>query len=243
MVKEDQAVSKKTYIEVEIEGTGKKTVPRGTSLLEIAGMAGFTEDPVPVVGALYNGRVMGLEYCVTRKCRVRFITTGTDEGADIYRRSLSMLLHAAFIDVIGETATLKIEHSLSRGFYYTYKNSDRLTEEAVRRVEQHMKEMVAECIPFNKAEHEIENALDIFENIHAWERFFLLKYMTRAKITLYTLGKCINLAQGPLVPHTGYLRLFRLVSYAPGLILVFPTVEKPYELPDFIEQKKLYFPG
>jgi len=237
----DTDMSETAHIKVEVEERGTVPITRGTSLLELRNIAGITEQElIPVVGALYNGRVMGLEYCIGRKCRVRFITTGTDEGADIYRRSLSMLLHAAFLDVMGETATLKIEHSLSRGFYYTYKNSEELTDNAVRRIERRMQEMTEKCITFTKKEHEIEHALDIFENIHAHERLYLLKYMTRAKITLYTLGRCVNLAQGPLVPHTGYLKLFRLISYSPGLILVFPTVDKPGELPPFLEQKKLF---
>jgi len=234
-------MSKVSYIEVDVERRGTLSVPRPTSLADLKNIAEITEDElVPVVGALYNGRVLGLEYCVVRKCRVRFITTGTEEGADIYRRSLSMLLHAAFLDAVDESATLKIEHSLSRGFYYTYKNNKELTEEAVRYIERRMKEMVEECIPFAKKEYEVEHALDIFENIHAHERLYLLKYSTRAKTTLYTLGKCVNLAQGPLVPHTGYLKLFRLVSYSPGLILVFPTVDRPGELPPFLDQKKLF---
>ncbi len=234
-------MSKSPHIEVEVEGRGSLSVLRGTSMQELKSTAEITEDElVPVVGALYNGRVMGLEYCIVRKCRVRFITTGTEEGADIYRRSLSMLLLAAFLDAAEESATLKIEHSLSRGFYYSYKDSKELTEETVRRIERRMKEMSDECIPFVKKEYEIEHALDIFEKIHAYERLYLLKYTTRVKTTLYTLGQCVNLAQGPLVPHTGYLRLFRLVSYPPGLILVFPTVDRPDELPPFLEQKKLF---
>jgi uridine kinase len=43
-----------------------------------------------------------------------------------------------------------------------------------------------------------------------------------------------------MVPSTGYLKTFELRFYAPGLILRFPEKHKPEEIPEFIEQRKLF---
>ncbi|MCK5570901.1 MAG: nucleoside kinase, partial [Spirochaetes bacterium] len=180
------------------------------------------------------------EYKILRNCKLKFISTESEEGANIYRKSLSILLHSAFINVVKNRATLKIEHSLNKGYFYSYKNKEPLTRAIVEKIENHMRELVSRDLPFKKSECEVEDALEILEKIGAWDRYYLLKYSNFPKTTLYTLGDCINLAQGPLVPSTGYLKLFSIIYYPPGLILTFPQTVKPGELPSAIEQKKLF---
>jgi uridine kinase len=228
-------------VHVEISGHGIVTVNEGTTLLDLKRRFVKEEQPlVPVVGALYDNRVSGLEYRVRRDCRVNFLTTESEEGADIYRRSLSILLHAAFIDVNHAGATLKIEHSLSKGFYYTYLDGGDLSPDMVREIENRMRELVDRDIPFEKREVEVEDALDIFHRIGAWDRYHLLRYSGKPKVVVYRLGDLYNLAQGPLVPATGYLKLFALVHHPPGLILLFPDPSDPCKLPGFTAQKKLF---
>ena len=228
-------------INVEIKGCRTLSVKRGIRLLELKKLIYFEENPlVPIVGALYNNRIMGLEYQLGRDCSVEFITTDSEEGASIYRKSLSMLLQAAFIQEFGSNARLKIEHSLNRGYFYSYVDTNPLTKKQTSLLEKQMKEMVAVDIPFEKHEYEKEEALDIFEEIGAWDRYYLLKYSDRTRSIVYRLGGCINLAQGPVVPSTGHLQLFSLTHYPPGLILSFPITEKPDELPVSINQKKLF---
>jgi uridine kinase len=226
---------------VDVEGHCRMTVDYGTSLLELKGRIPIQESPmVPVVGALYNNRVTGLEYRLRRNCSIRFLDTASEMGASIYRRSLSVLLHAAYIKVERGSATLKIEHSLSNGFYYTYLNSGKLTVEKVKRIEGKMHEIIEKDITFNKREMEVEEALDIFHRIGAWDRYYLLRYSGKPRAVIFSIDDMYDLAQGPLVPSAGYLRLFSLVPYPPGLILLFPHPEKPDVLPGFTEQKKLY---
>ena len=226
---------------VDVAGYGKTSVRQGTSLIELKEQIGQEESPhAPVVGALYNNRVLGLEYRIRRDCTIRFLTTDIEEGADIYRRSLSALLHTAFIQVEHVGATLKIEHSLGNGFYYTYLNGGDLTARKVKHIEEKMRKLVAQDLPFEKREVEVEEALDIFYEIGAWDRYYLLRYLGRPKAMLYRIGELYNLAQGPLVPSTAYLKLFSLMHYPPGLILSFPQPGTREKEPRFKEQKKLF---
>lgn len=228
-------------ITIELEGCEKTEAIRGITLLDLKKKLRIKEEPLtPVVGALFNSRIMGLEYKILRNCKLKFISTESEEGANIYRKSLSILLHSAFINVVKNRATLKIEHSLNKGYFYSYKNKAPLTGAIVEKIENHMRELVSRDLPFKKSECEVEDALEILEKIGAWDRYYLLKYSNFPKTTLYTLGDCINLAQGPLVPSTGYLKLFSIIYYPPGLILTFPQTVKPGELPSAIEQKKLF---
>jgi uridine kinase len=228
-------------VESEAEEARTLTVKRGTSLGDLKKRMRLGENPlVPVVGVLYNHRIIGLEYRLNRDCTVKFITTDTEEGASIYRKGLSMLLHAAFCDLFGSNGTLKIEHSLNKGYFYSYIDHSPMTQDHTSSIEKQMRELVALDLPFEKQVLEKEEALDIFADIGGWDRYYLLKYSDRTRTIIYRLGKCINLAQGPVVPSTGYLRLFTLVHYPPGMILAFPTTERPAELPVSVNQKKLF---
>ncbi len=226
---------------VNVRGHGRVSVSKGTTLGELKEQIGSEEsNHAPVVGALYNNRVLGLEYRVLRDCTICFLTIDTEEGADIYRRSLSVLLHAAFIQIAHPGATLKIEHSLGNGFYYSYLNSDELTEAMVKHIEEKMHELVAQGLPFEKQEVEVEEALDLFYEIGAWDRYYLLRYSDRPKAILDKIGELYNLAQGPLVPSTAYLKRFSLLHYPPGLILNFPHTGAREKKPRFKVQEKLF---
>ncbi len=228
-------------ISVDVVGHRRVEVKEGINLLKLKQKIGIDEDPdVPIVGALYNNRIMGLEFILKRDCKVKFITLESEEGMSIYRKSLSVLLFAAFIDVVRKKATLKIEHSLNKGYFYSYLDNAPIAKETVKKIENRMRELVKLDIPFEKNEYEVEDALEIFKKIDAWDRYYLLKYSDKTKTIIYKLKKCINLAQGPLVPSTGYLKLFSLRYYPPGLILTFPEMDNPKRLPSPIEQKKLF---
>jgi len=226
---------------VDVKGFGQFKVKRGTTLFEMKKIVPVAEDSlVPFVGALYNNHIIGLEYRLQRDCRIAFITSASEEGTEIYRRSLSVLLHAAFLELSEGKGSLKIEHSLNKGFFFSHTNKTPLSEEMVEKIEERMRELVNQDLPFEKFECEIEEALEYFRKIKAWDRYYLLKYADKSKVIIYRLSRCVNLAQGPLVPSTGYLRLFKLTLYPPGLILSFPHIAKPAELPYAPEQKKLF---
>ncbi|RKY02430.1 MAG: hypothetical protein DRP54_01820, partial [Spirochaetes bacterium] len=95
----------KVLIDVLIDGYGHINVPPNITLLQLKNYAGVKEEKeIPIVAALYNNRIIGLDYVIRRNCRIRYINTGTDDGREIYGRSLSILLHAAFREIMGKKA-------------------------------------------------------------------------------------------------------------------------------------------
>ena len=228
-------------ITINIESYGEIEIEKGTSILSIIQNLKIDEKKSKkIVGALYNNRIIGLEYPVKRKCNIKFLTTETENGMEIYRRSLVLLLHAAFKKKFNSTCSLKIEHSLNKGYYFLAENLDKLTEKDVNDILLIMKKLVKEKKPFRKQEIELEDALDIFEKKGLWDRYWLLRYQDHPKATLYSLEDCPIIAQGPLVPNTGYLNVFSITLKDHGLILNFPLPEAPLELPKSIQHDKLF---
>ena len=67
-------MKEKKMITIDIDGHGKVETTRGISLLELIKKIGMVEKPlIPVVGALYNNRIMGLEYQLKRNCKIKFL--------------------------------------------------------------------------------------------------------------------------------------------------------------------------
>ena len=231
----------KNMILVDVKEYGKIEIEKGTSILSIIKKLGLEEkEDKLIVGALYNNRVIGLEYLIKRNCKIKFLTTETENGMEIYRRSLVLLLHTAFKKKFSVECKLKIEHSLNKGYYFSIEGIDNFTEKDVKDIKDTMEKLVIEKKPFIKQEMEVEDALEIFEQQGLWDRYWLLRYQDHPRATLYSLEGCTILAQGPLVPHTGYLKVFSVTHKNHGIILNFPLPESPLEIPKYIKQDKLF---
>ena len=234
-------MEKTDSVNIEIKGYGKFSVKKGQSILSIIKSLNIKEDKeFPIVGALFNNRIIGLEYLIKRNGKLDFLTTETEDGMEIYRRSLVLLFHTAFNNVFGKKYKLKIEHSLSRGYYFSIVGCEGLDESELKRIEYVMKELVYSKKPFVKQELEIEDALDLFEAKDAWDRYWLIRYQDNPRVTIYTLEDCSIVGQGPLVPNTGYLKIFSIKLKPPGILLNFPLPQSPMELPEPIKQEKLF---
>src|SRR5690606_31377438 len=61
----------------------------------------------------------------------------------------------------------------------------------------------------------------------------------REEIQIYRIGDYVDGFHGYLAPSTGYVKVFDLKYYYPGVIILFPTRESQNKLPEFKEQKKL----
>jgi uridine kinase len=86
--------SRKT-IEIVLPDGRVFTGSRGSSLLELMKMLPEWETP-PIMGAIVNGELRELTYTLDMDARVRPVTMAEDDGARIYRRTITFLLEAAF---------------------------------------------------------------------------------------------------------------------------------------------------
>ena len=67
----------------------------------------------------------------------------------------------------------------------------------------------------------------------------LFKYRRTSTVNLYELDGIKNYFYGYMMPNTKEVRLFKLIPYAHGFILLFPNEQNPVELAHFVPQPKL----
>src|SRR5512142_3370083 len=186
--------------------------------------------PVPLVAADVDGELRELTYLIQMDATVRPISMADSDGALIYRRSLNFLLEMAFTDLF-PGATLRIDHSISFGGYYCEAGGrDPLSEGELQHLKLHMQDLVAEDLPFQRKEVPLQAAIEYFESIGHEDKVRLLKYRRKPYLTLYRLRDRMDYHHGYMVPSTGYLKWFDLLTVNGGFTLRFPRRHAPTEI-------------
>lgn len=170
------------------------------------------------------------------------VRTGhTDELAKLnewrrYQSTLSLVLCAA-AEKLFPRRRLRIDHSMSRGFYCTLEQ--RLKADAVRKIEALMRKFVAEDLPIQQAVFPIKKALNLFDNLNQPDKVSLLKNIRKQNVTVYSLKDHYDMYTVPPFDSTGQAPLFYLRNFPPGFILVFPLWQDLSALPEFAPQPRL----
>lgn len=215
-----------------------KEYPLGTSLKEIADNM-CIQTRKPILGARVNNRLYELTYRVYNPKFIEFIDITNIDGLRMYQRSLSFVLMKAVRDIFPDSQ-LKIEHSISKGFYCELEKETDLNTEDVLKIADRMRQIVKSDLPFKREQMPTEEAIKRFADNNLTEKAKLFKTRSTLFTSIYKLDNQIDYFYGYLVPSTGYLTVFDLIPYYNGMLLRFPSTNAPETLGDVIEQPKLF---
>lgn len=197
------------------------------------------ESNPPTVGAVVNGVLRELTYPIEIESKVSFITMGVADGMRIYRRSLILLLEAAFEELF-PGSILNIDHSVSFGGYFCrVLGRPALSTEELETLKTRMKEMVAEDIPIDRREIPIDEAVDHFMDTGQFDKVKLLQHRKKDYLMLYFLGEHCDYHHGYMVPSTSFLKWFDLQNAEEGFTLRFPRRHLPTEILPLKDYPKL----
>src|SRR5512135_1636399 len=86
------------------------------------------------------------------------------EQLEVYRHSTSHLMAAAVTSLFPGTH-LGIGPAISDGFYYDFQNTQSFSEEDLKKIEDRMREMIAQDIRFEPRLVSKEEAVDLFRRL------------------------------------------------------------------------------
>jgi uridine kinase len=225
-------------IKVTLPNGVEKEVVEGISLLELSKDCKDYYKSI-IVAAKVDNDIKELSFHLYNNAKIEFIDLTNDDGMRIYRRSLCFVLIKAVSDLFPERK-VTICHSISKGIFCEVDGDSSLTETEVSEIEERMKELIKQKIPFIKRIMSIDEAKEIFRKTGRMDRFRAIEYRKKPYVTIYNCDGYEDYFYGYMVPDTGYLEKFALQYYAPGLILMFPEKTNPDVIPKFKEQKKLF---
>ncbi len=230
--------SPRLTIEIVLPDGRVYTGKRSASLAELLQMLPEWDNP-PIMGAVVNGELKELTATIEMDARVRLITMKDDDGARIYRRSITFLLEAAFEELFPDRL-MTLDHSVSAGGYYCQVNKgNQLVHGELTRLEQRMRELVKADISFERQLVPLDEVIAYFESKCLKDKVQLLKYRQKEYLVLYRLGDHRDYHHGYMVPSTGYLKWFALQQMGEGFVLRFPRRDSPKQLTPMPSYPKL----
>jgi uridine kinase len=217
----------------------KKTYPLGITLMEIKDDFQVKLEN-PIIGALVNNKVKELSFVFVKTKKVEFIDYSHPDGMRLYVRSLFFILYAAVHEVFPHVK-LKMMHGISRGYYCELSGLEKpITDSDIFAIKSEMQQLVGKDIPFKKVGLPNEEAVEICRNQDLIFKALLFEQQGTLFSYLYFLGDLANYFYGYLVPSTGYLKVFDLVSYYEGLLLRIPNPAKFSEVQPYTKLDKLF---
>lgn len=214
-------------------------VPIGASLLEIYTLVGSPLAYKPM-NALVNNKTEGLTYRCWQPKDIEYVDYTQLSGMRTYVRSLCYLFSKAVNDILPD-ATLKLEHSISKGYYCVVHNGmPHVDAETIGKIKQRMRELVDADLPFRLKTVRTEEAVVLFRAKGMDDKASLIESAGLPYTSYYELDGYINYFYGCLTPSTGYIQLFDLVPYFEGILLQVPKRSNPAALEPVIRQNKMF---
>lgn len=186
----------------------------------------------PVLAALVDHKLKELDYKLSMSHEVEFIGYNHPDGRRTYLRSLCFVLQNAVRELFPDKVLI-IDHSLPSGLYCNICDVElredgrrvpvRLSDADLAAIKKRMHEIVDADMPFVKKKMEASAAEALFENNNQPDKAELQKSLGKFICSVYFLDGQVDTFHGPLLPSTGYLKVFDLLPFANGFCLQFPS--------------------
>ncbi|KEI93294.1 AAA family ATPase [Clostridium botulinum] len=159
-------------------------------------------------------------------------------GLKTYVRTLQFIFIKAVLDLYPES-TVVIEHSLGKGLYGEIHKTLSLNENDILKIKNRMNEIINKDIKIKKISVKKERAIEIFNEYKMKDKVRLLNHIPHEEVKLYELDGRYDYFYGPMAYSTGAIKNFDIMYYDPGFILRYPREKDPFNIPEFVEYKKL----
>lgn len=198
-----------THDYIEIEG--------GTTLADILRRIGPRIPFMPIC-ARVNNKNEGLQYPVFSPKTIEFLPPTCPSGERVYIRSLCMILYKAVRQIL-PGVSLRIEHSISHGYYCTL-SGGKPDAGTVRRLRECMRGIIDSDLTFEREERRTEDVIKLFEHQQLDDKVRLLKSTHELYTVYYRLEGVCDSYYSALALSTGCVDVFDLVPYEQGILLL-----------------------
>ena len=189
-----------------------------------------------------NGKLCELHKKIADGSKVEFVTTKDSVGNDTYVRGAIFLMLKAFYNVLGKDKIKKIsvEHTLGKAVYCDYEGKEALSNELLNKVKQEMRELVDADLPILKKSAPTSEAIKMFRDLGMHDKEKLFKYRSASSTNYYELDGFKDYFYGYMPASTGILKVFDLMLYADGFLLLLPDVSDPTTVADYEDRPLLF---
>jgi len=225
-------------ITINIQDTGKTTVPSGTNLLEL-GKEYTSRTKYPALIAKVDNELQDLSRPLQYDSTVEFLDISDPNGFRAYQRGITFLMIYAAKTVLGKTARVVVAHSINKNYYCEFADHPSPSLELLAQIEDVMNQAIAKNYPIEKHTLPRETALRYAQEFGLNDKQQMLKYNHTLSVSFYKLDWFYNYFYGEMPPNTGSLSSFKLIKRSKGFMLQFPDVQNNYALPELPANAKI----
>lgn len=191
-----------------------------------------------VTAAIKENKLCDLYEKVYSGEKIELLDFYDEDGARVYFRGLSFVFITACRKLF-EKANVTIEHSLSNGIYYTIDIGRKLTEKDIKDIKTKMRNIVEEDCPIKKSEINKMEVGQIFRILGRKDKAELIEKKDEDTAKIYECEGYLDHFYGIMPPSTKYMKVFDVIKYKNGVVLMGPS-EDDASIPEkFVDQPKL----
>ena len=204
-----------SQVTITLPDGSSRTVPAGTPVRDVAAAISPGLAKAALAGVV-DGTLVDLSYSVGKDAVVRIVTDRSPEALQLLRHSTAHLLAAAVTSLF-PGAQCGIGPATDEGFFYDFVVERPFVPEDLERIEQKMKALAAEELPYERQMWPREKARDFFAKRGEPLKVQLIEEKTagQAEVSCYTIKDpetFIDFCVGPHVPSTGKLKAFKVLN-------------------------------
>jgi len=154
-----------------------------------------------------DGDIVDLNRRIEQDADIRLITTRDPEAMEILRHSAAHLMAQAILHLYPD-AKLTIGPAVEDGFYYDI-DMGPVSDEDFPKIEAEMRQAVKAKIPFVRKEVSKAEALSFYADEPY--KLEMISDLSDGTISFYEHGDFTDLCRGPHLPHTGFIKAFKLM--------------------------------
>lgn len=224
-------------LNITLKNGQKLTVDKGATLNEVI-LKNNLEEYKQCILCKFNGKLRELSYRAEEEGDLEPVSNQEKISISTYVRTLRFVFIKAVYDLYPE-AKVSIEHAIGKGLFGEIYKDSPLNEEDIEKIKTRMQELIHKDIPINKVSVSKEEAIKIFSGYGFEDKLRMLKHSSNNSLKMYELDGRYDYFYGPMGVSTGIIKLFELIFYSPGFILIPPDENNLNILPKFVEHKKL----
>jgi len=204
-----------TQVTVTLPDGSARQVPAGTPVREVA-RAISPRLAKAALAARVGDRLVDLSFPLTEDAPVRIVTPDGPEALTLYRHSTAHLLAAAVTNLFPGTQC-GIGPATEDGFFYDFVVERPFVPEDLERIEERMRELAREDLPYERQLWPREEAMAFFAARGEPLKVQLIEEKTagQAEVSCYTIRDrdlFVDFCVGPHVPSTSRLKAFKLLT-------------------------------
>lgn len=204
-----------SQVTITLPDGSSRTVPARTPVRDVA--AGISPGLAKAaLAGIVEGTLVDLSYPIEKDAAVRIVTDRSPEALPLFRHSTAHLLAAAVTSLFPGTQC-GIGPATDEGFFYDFVVDRPFVPEDLEKIEQKMKELAAQDLPYERQMWPREKAKQFFSKRGEPLKVQLIEEKTAGQkdVSCYTIKDpetFIDFCVGPHVPSTGKLKAFKVLN-------------------------------